>query len=39
MECNELVGDEITDVLEKAAMAMPARSGGERRELTAGLNL
>jgi ATP-dependent Zn protease len=39
MECNELVGDEITEVLEKAAMAMPARSGGERRELTAGLNL
>ncbi len=39
MECNELVGDEITNVLEKAALAMPARSGGERRELTAGLNL
>src|SRR5258705_12178983 len=38
MECNELVGDEITNVLEKAALAMPARSGGERRELTAGLN-
>ena len=39
MERNELVGDEITNVLEKAARARPAGSGRERRELTAGLYL
>jgi cell division protease FtsH len=39
LERNELVGDEITDLLERAAATKPAQDGWGRREIKAGASL
>ncbi|MDQ1568239.1 MAG: hypothetical protein QOF96_3119, partial [Actinomycetota bacterium] len=39
LERNELVGDEITDLLERAAIAKPAQDGWARREIKTGVSL
>jgi ATP-dependent Zn protease len=39
LERNELVGDEITDLLERAAAAKPAQDGWGRREIKTGVSL
>jgi ATP-dependent Zn protease len=38
LERNELVGDEITDLLERAAAGKAARPGWDRREVTTGVS-